>query len=1211
MAIVAARGSLTAQQSEAVFRREVSVVLSSGAGCGKTHVLTQRYLAHLEEDGAEVSQLVAITFTDRAARQMRQRIRKELVKNLQAAESDAEAARWSEHLRGLETAQISTIHAFCGTLLRQHAVEAGLDPRFDVLEDFLASNLEVQALTDRLQRLLTADTPAGTDLCELVLLYGWRPTVAAIAHLVRDGDAAAWSRWMQLPAAAIAAEWQQFARQELLPRYVRYLVAASPKIARCLWLLRTTPCVGPKMSANVQKLLEETPRLAEAPDLAAAVTDLTEAAKVVGTEKAKAWPSEEAYQAIKSAFDGFRSDLPAKLQLFLETSENLAEAAEVGQRFLRVADEAARAYRQLKRRNGVVDFQDLLLMARDLLRDHQDIRERWQRRFRFLLIDELQDTDPVQMELVEHLTGAGLTGGKLFAVGDHAQSIYRFRGADVSLFQALRRRMPHEGRLGLTRNFRSQPAILDFANALFGPLPVGSQQSALTGTQYSVLSTQYSALPTGLEDYEPLEAFHEQLNPGPCVEFLWSPREEKENVTEARIREADWIARRIAAMVANREELVAQENATGRRLRPVRPGDVVLLFRAMSNVELYETALRKYGLNYYLVGGRAFFAQQEIYDLLNLLRALENPQDAVSLAGTLRSPFCCLSDEALFVIGRHPEGLWAGLHDQAFWSRLPAEQQPRAHRARASLNRWRSLKDRLPIARLLGKVFEDSGYDAATQFEFLGDRKLANLWKLQDLARSFDRSGLFGMAEFIQRLGDLVRTQPREEQAATQPENADVVRLMTIHQSKGLEFPVVFIPDLAVSSGPARNPVAHWDADMGCITRPPADDPPPFPDYSQRLWNAVEDIEEWREDLRILYVACTRAEDYLVLSAALPANFSPTTSWMLALAERFDLKTGRCLVEKGLVEKGSGPFCAQHPEGRSGKRVLTPFPPKVRVTDLLGPPPECPTATHFTPPPRHLEHETSGDEEVTRTHASQPLPRILTVAELEGLVAGRLPEEAAYHFDAEDGSDRSEWERPRQRIENVADSEAGLRDHLLRLVLEQWNFAEAAGWKPLLERALKEQIHPIPPALRAGLQRILARFAESETCRHLATARTCQREVEFLLPLSVEEGTPGSTSVPLVRGVLDCLWQDSAGSWHLLLYAMDNIPPADQEKDWKAHRLALAVSVLAVQQQLGVWPKTVSRFYLEDGSVISRAGSRLQSRQALASLSSLLVPTRK
>src|SRR5262249_49919863 len=154
-----------------------------------------------------------------------------------------------------------------------------------------------------------------------------------------------------------------------------------------------------------------------------------------------------------------------------------------------------------------------------------------------------------------------------------------------------------------------------------------------------------------------------------------------------------------------------------RRPRPVRPGDVVLLFRSMSNVALYEAALRRHGLDYYLVGGRAFFAQQEIYDLLNLLRALENPRDEVSLAGTLRSPFCCLGDEALFLLARHRDGLWAGLCDDDAHGQLPDDQRPAAARARRHLARWHALKDRLTIARLLGEVFADSGYDAAVQFE--------------------------------------------------------------------------------------------------------------------------------------------------------------------------------------------------------------------------------------------------------------------------------------------------------------------------------------------------------------------------------------------------------------------------------------------------------------------------------------------------------------
>jgi ATP-dependent helicase/nuclease subunit A len=309
----------------------------------------------------------------------------------------------------------------------------------------------------------------------------------------------------------------------------------------------------------------------------------------------------------------------------------IAGAAEVGRRFLRVASEVVRTYRERKRRHGVLDFRDLLVLARDLLRDRPAVRERTQERYRFLLLDELQDTDPMLVELGELQCGAGLTGGRLFAVGDHKQSIYRFRGAEVSLFQALRGRVPHEGRRSLSVNFRGQPALLDFANALFAK---------------------------HVDDYEPLVAHRPRANLGPCVEFLSAPWPKGAGVAEAQRVEADWIARRIAAMVG-RERLVAADGG-GRAgtLRAVEAKDVVLLFRTMGNVHLYEAALRRYGLDYYLVGGRAFFAQQEIYDLLNLLRALENPLDGVSLAGVLRSPFCCLSDESLFVLAQHADGLW-------------------------------------------------------------------------------------------------------------------------------------------------------------------------------------------------------------------------------------------------------------------------------------------------------------------------------------------------------------------------------------------------------------------------------------------------------------------------------------------------------------------------------------------------------------------------
>jgi ATP-dependent helicase/nuclease subunit A len=1114
--------TLTKQQQLAVDTRSASIVLSSGAGCGKTTVLTERYLSHLRE-GAEVAQIVAITFTARAARQMRDRIRKEVTANVHSAPTDADADVWAKHLRGLETAPISTIHAFCGALLRQNAIEAGLDPRFEVLEEVLSVNLKAEALNAGLQRLLTAPTAAGEDLKELVLLYGWRSVVDAVDQLLSAWDDRSWQKWLTLPAAEIIRHWQGYVSKKLLPRYLAYLFKSKPKVARCLLLLRRHPPLPGEMAGRVAFILEKTAQLGRAHDAAATIDELIEAAKV-GRSGSKAWPDAEVYEAVKKAFEQFRGELKSwDLQALTEPGENLEAVVAAGKQMVRVVGEVVQTYRHHKRRRGVVDFQDLLLQARDLLRDHPEVCDRMRERYRYLLIDELQDTDPVQMELVEYLCGATLKTGKLFSVGDHNQSIYRFRGADVQLFRELRDQIPVAGRQQLTLNYRSQPAVLEFTNAL---------------------------LQNHLPDYEPLEAKGQQVNPNPCVEFLWSARPEKSNVAEARALEADWIARRIAAMVG-RELLVRDDS--GLALRPVELGDVVLLFRAMSNVHLYEAALRDFGLDYYLVGGRAFFAQQEIYDLLNLCRALENPQDGVSVAGTLRSPFCCVSDEALFVLAKDRRGLWAGLLDETLEPQLPADQQAPIARARRHLTRWRSLKDRLPIARLLGTVFAESGYDAATQFEHLGDRKLANLWKLLDLARTFDCSGLFGLPEFLTRLGDLVQNQPREEQAATQPENADVVRLMTIHQAKGLEFPVVIVPDVVAAGGGAANPVARWDAELGCVVRPPADEEPaPFPKFAWRLWEARNELDEYNESLRTLYVACTRARDFLILSGALPADYQPGNAWMTTLAERFDLRTGQ----------GHDPTIA------AGRQ------PRVRAWSRLD------------------EFDLSAEEYALRAKALMkktdciaprlptlpaPVPaqsqgsRVLTIAELEQRLGDR----------------RNGAELPVEKL----DTARSPLEEALRTVLQIWDYRDPHTLQNLARHCAADC------EWTGDLERLLERFADSETCRELTAAQSRQWNVEYALPLAPDG--------PIFQGVVDCVWQDADAKWHLLYFTLEPVPKAEREHYWKLRQREIVLAATAMQRQTGSGPKTVQICLVDDWYVIRRNGNRLPHKAVVEEVAAL------
>ncbi len=1135
--------SLTDQQRTAVTNRATSVVLASGAGCGKTHVLTKRYVYHLKEDRTTVSQVVAITFTERAARQMRERIRLEI-------EQQPELAR---HLRDLESAPISTFHSFCGNLLRQFAIPAGLDPAFEVLDDILATNLRTDAINASLRGLLSSNESNPTSasaLRELIVLFGYREVVEAVDSLLHEVDRPGWQHWLDQSPNEIARDWTSHQRDVLLPKWVAYLCAASPKIARCLTLLEHVSSPNPEVMIKVARLRAEVPSLHEAKDIAASVDELTELAKV-GTTGKKDWPDEDVYQLVKKAFEDFRNELPKKMELFTASAEGTAETARIGQQFIRIALAADDEYRNRKRRSSVLDFQDLLTLTRDLLRDHKEVRKSLQQRFKFLLLDELQDTDPVQMELVDLLVGTKLEHDKLFLVGDHKQSIYRFRGAEVKLFQDLRKAVQDSGRLGLTKNFRSQPGILHFVNALFSKR---------------------------IPDYDPLIPDRAKTSGDANVEFLWSAEsnerdteKDAENQPEARparsvarlrTDEANAIANRIAELLSDSTPRIVDK---GGQPRCVERKDIVLLFRSMTHAAIYESALRRHGLDYYLVGGRAFFAQQEVYDLLNVLRAVENPLDSTSLVGALRAPFFNLSDESVFLLAAHSDGPWAGLNDPEQFMLLPKDQQPAAARAARWLSSWRKVKDRLPIAPLLNRILADSGYDAALQFEFLGDRKLANLWKLIDLARSFDRTGLFGLHEFTARLGDLVVRQPREEQAATLPENADVVRLMSIHQAKGLEFPVVFIPDIAAQARVDRHTVARWHRDLGCLVKLPLefeDLPPPhsndasgtkdsvetqpFSPFADDLGRTIDQLEDWQEDLRILYVACTRAKDLLILCAGLPNSLLindrlPANHWTLTLEERFEVRTGRCLANE--IEPGNVPDV----------RVIVAEPEKnasiIAYSSISRKSPRTWQPIQ-TPPQR---------------------PVILSLPYLEALARGEVVSRMGEHFDTENDSDWSRWRTPRERVGPVSEEEL-----VLWAILEKWNFTEVNGWIPLLDLAIEDETHR---KVDEYLKRVLPGFADSPVRASLAKSADLQRNVEFLIDLA----TIDAQLLPCkIRGIIDFLYRDKEG-WHIL-----GIEPGTTLRDdpWHGRKPGLVVQAWSAFKQLGEWPVKIELFDLAIGKHI-------------------------
>ncbi len=854
--------TLTAEQRAAVVIQGVSVALSAGAGCGKTTVLTRRFLDDLAARPA--GRLTALTFTEKAARELRGRVREACRARLEQGE---DAAHWRAALRGLEAAPIGTFHAFCGRLLRRFPIEAGVAPGFAILEESVAPSLRDGALARCVRVWLAEQDP---DLILLAVDFGLSAVRGAIADLISGRSGGELDAWTQRDPAEVVALWQARWETQSRPSLLADLVHG---VQPCLDLLGDHQPNHPVMRQRSDFLREHLPGLAGRTVALDLLDEIKANARVQGGGTKAHWPTAEVYEGVKSGLDSLRKAVE-RVKALLEWDEDATlKAAEQGGRLARLAAGALAAYDREKRAAGLLDFDDLLLKTRDLLREMPGALAAEEHA---LLVDEFQDTDPIQGEILRRLAGANLGGGRLFLVGDPKQSIYRFRGAQPRIFQDFRVDFPEAGRRSLTENFRSIPAILDFVNALFA---------------------------------ETFRDPGEALRPGPgmparddhaAVEFLWAdepPLEaaKKPSAHSRRLVEARGIARHLARHLS--EGWKIRDPRTG-EARNAHGGDVALLFRSLTDVGPYEAALVAQGLDYHVVGGSAYFAQQEVIDLINLLSTIEDPTDALALAGALRSPFFCLSDDGLYWLATSGGGELADhLEHRSRIEGMPGDDRPKLDRAHALLTTWRGLKDRLPMATLLERALDDSGYEAALLGEPLGPRKRANVRKLVRLARRFDLQGGFTLADFVARLRDDLKRPPKEEQAASTEEDGQSVRLMSIHQAKGLEFPIVVLPDLDRKAPHERSAVA-FDPDLGPLMRPSRDDEPDGQAPESLGWT-IHRLSEARaeadEALRLFYVATTRARDALILSSGSPVDGRPQSAAMALLAERFDRPTGRFL----------------------------------------------------------------------------------------------------------------------------------------------------------------------------------------------------------------------------------------------------------------------------------------------------------------------------
>ncbi|AUX38722.1 ATP-dependent deoxyribonuclease subunit A [Sorangium cellulosum] len=848
-----------------------TLVVEAAAGTGKTTALVSRIVAVLrkgpEEGGGTLDRIVAVTFTEKAAGEMKLRLRAEIERaRSDPAAGPAERARLDEALAHLEAARIGTIHSFCADLLREWPVEARVDPLFQVAAADHAEALFDQAFDAWFQRTLN-DPPEGVRR-----ILRRRP---------RDG--AQGPRDLLRSAAYKLAEhrdftrpWRRdpFDRERALDEIIGRLASLADLAAEAD---REDDYLAQGLR-NLDRYLAELRRREEVTGgrdhdgLEAELAELARWKEWRWKGAGKSFGADLSRAEVLALRDRVKAELDAVLT---------AASADLAACLSRELRPPIEAYDALKARAGKLDFLDLLLCARNLLRSSRGVREELNLRFSHLFVDEFQDTDPLQAEILLLLAAddpaetdwmkARPLPGKLFVVGDPKQSIYRFRRAEVALYEATKARLVACGAsvLYLSTSFRSAPSIQEAVNGAFAPLMQGGGDE------------RPGARAASQARYVALERFRDDPVGQPTVIALPVPRPYGDfgKISDFRVRQS--IPDAVGAFVhhlihagrgsaSGERRWTVTERERPRERVPLEARHICLLFKRFQTfgedaTRAYVRALEARRIPHVLVGGRSFHDREEVMAVRSALSAIEWPDDELSVYAALRGPLFALTDDVLLLYRDRFQRLHPLFQpdDAALEAAMAGGARPlrEVAEALAVLGRLHRERNRRPIADTIGGLLDETRAHAGIAIWPTGEQALANVLRVMDLGRRFEAGGATSFRAFVERLeADAERGEVAE--APVVEEGTEGVRIMTVHRAKGLEFPVVILADPA-SPAVHQQPSRHVDPELNLWAEPIAGCVP------AELWERRDEVlrRDREEAVRLAYVAATRARDLLVVPA--------------------------------------------------------------------------------------------------------------------------------------------------------------------------------------------------------------------------------------------------------------------------------------------------------------------------------------------------------